>query len=96
MTTLISGPTIGKLCGRTRKWAHEHLHRGSFGPITRGRGGVLYAEVDAVEDFVGARFTDEQLAAATARTDKPLACSPSRRCQNQKHREAASADYAVF
>jgi hypothetical protein len=71
MRTLISGPTIGKLCGRTRKWAHEHLHRGSFGPITRGAGGVLYAELTAIDGFVGSKFTAEQLAAATAREDKP-------------------------
>jgi hypothetical protein len=71
MTTLISGPTIGKLCGRTRKWAHEHLHRGSFGPIIEGQGGVLYADLIAVEDFVGSRFTKEQLAAAAARDGKP-------------------------
>jgi hypothetical protein len=71
MRTLISGPTIGKLCGRTRKWAHEHLHRGSFGPVTKGRGGVLYAKLTGVEAFVGSRFTAEQLTAATARTDKP-------------------------
>ncbi len=33
---LISSPAIGRLCLHTRKWAHEHMHRGSFGPITRG------------------------------------------------------------
>jgi hypothetical protein len=71
MRTHISGPTIGKLCRRTRKWAHEHLHRGSFGPITRGAGGVLYTELTGVEDFVQSRFTADQLAAATARDDKP-------------------------
>ena len=71
MTTLVSGPTIGRLCQRTRKWAHEHLHRGSFGPITRGEGGVFYADLGAVEAFVGSRFSEEQVAVAAARNDKP-------------------------
>jgi hypothetical protein len=71
MRTLISGPTIGKLCQRTRKWAHENLHRGSFGPVTKGRGGVLYAELEGVERYAGIVFSAEQLVAATARDDKP-------------------------
>jgi len=61
---LVSGPTIGKLCARTRKWAHEHMHRGSFGKITRGPAGVLYAELGAVEHYSGLRFSPAQLEAA--------------------------------
>ena len=77
MTTLISGPPIGKLCKRTRKWAHDRLRRGSFGPITRGPAGVLYAELSAVEEFVGAPFTPEQIAAAVAGQSDRLITIPT-------------------
>lgn len=58
---LISGPAIGKLCARTRKWAHERLHRGSFGAVIRGPGGVLYADLSGVEQYTGLQFTADQL-----------------------------------
>jgi hypothetical protein len=63
---LISGPAIGQLCQHTRKWAHDTLRRGSFGPVTRGPGGVLYADLTAVEGYSGLQFTDDQIEAAVA------------------------------
>jgi hypothetical protein len=58
---LISGPVIAKLALRTRKWSHEHLRRGSFGPLTVDSGGVLYAEIGAVEKRLGGPITRAQL-----------------------------------
>jgi hypothetical protein len=60
----ISGPFIGNLCGRTRKWAHERLRQGSFGPVTLGPSGVLYAPLTGVEHFTCLTFTPEQIARA--------------------------------
>jgi hypothetical protein len=74
---LISGPPIGKLCLRTRKWAYEALRRGSFGPVTEGPGGILYAELGAVERYCGQRFSAAQLdAAADGKPDRILTFSP--------------------
>jgi hypothetical protein len=50
---LISGPVIAKLALRARKWAHEHMRRGSFGPLTVDSSGVLYADLAAVERRLG-------------------------------------------
>jgi len=62
---LVSGSTIARLYGgRTRKWAHEHLRRGSFGPITVAPDGVLFAALSGVEAYAGRSFTAAQLAAA--------------------------------
>jgi hypothetical protein len=60
---LISGPVIAKLALRTRKWSHESLRRGDFGPVTSGSGGVLYADLAAVERRLGGPITRAQLAA---------------------------------
>jgi hypothetical protein len=60
---LISGPSIARLALHTRKWAHEHLRRGTFGPITIGSDGVLYAEVTNVEHALKQPITAERLAA---------------------------------
>jgi hypothetical protein len=60
---LISGPVIAKLCLHTRKWAHEHLRRGSFGPVTE-HNGVLYAPLPNVERHAGETFSETRLALA--------------------------------
>jgi hypothetical protein len=73
---LISGPMIGRLCGHTRKWAHEHLHRGSFGPVTLGPGGVLYAPLANVETFTCLTFTPDQIARAAEGRAKRLITIP--------------------
>ena len=59
--TLISGPVIAKLALRTRKWAHEHMRRGTFGPLTVDSCGVLYADLAAVERRLGGPITRAQL-----------------------------------
>jgi hypothetical protein len=58
---LISGPVIAKLALRTRKWAHEHMRRGSFGPLTVDGCGVLFADLGAVERRLGGPITQTQL-----------------------------------
>ena len=63
---LVSGPTIARLNLHTRKWAHEHMQRGSFGPVTRVpvagyAEGVLYAELAAVERFCGRQFDQTEI-----------------------------------
>ena len=58
---MISGPAVAKLCARTRKWANQHMHRGSFGKITEGRNDVLYVDLTAVERYAGQKFTAAQL-----------------------------------
>ena len=60
---LISGPAIAKLSLRTRKSAHEHMRRGSFGPILE-HGGILYARLPDVERRLGTTFSEGQLALA--------------------------------
>jgi hypothetical protein len=58
---LISGPVIAKLALRTRKWAHEHMRRGSFGLVTVDSCGVLFADLAAVERRLGGPITRAQL-----------------------------------
>jgi hypothetical protein len=60
---LVSGPVIAKLCLRTRKWAHEHLRRGSFGRVLE-HNGVLFAELREIEQHVGTTFDQAQIVAA--------------------------------
>ena len=43
MSVLISVAVIAKLALRTRKWAHKHMRRGTFGPLTVDSCGVLFA-----------------------------------------------------
>jgi len=62
---MISGPVIAKLALRTRKWAHEHMRRGTFGPVIV-HDGVLYAALAAVEHALGETFSAAQIAAAGA------------------------------
>ncbi|MGB7834210.1 MAG: hypothetical protein WBL84_18575 [Xanthobacteraceae bacterium] len=50
---LISGPVIAKLALRTRKWAHEHMRRGSFGAVTVDSCGVLFADFAEVNRCLG-------------------------------------------
>ena len=59
--TLISGPVIAKLALHTRKWAHEHMRRGTFGPLTVDGCGVLYADSAAVARRLGGPITQAQL-----------------------------------
>jgi hypothetical protein len=63
MSTLVSGSLIARLCLHTRKWAHEHLRRGSFGPVIE-RNGVLFAELAGVEQHLGLSFDQAQIVAA--------------------------------
>jgi hypothetical protein len=65
---LVSGPAIAKLVLRTRKSAHEHIRRGSYGAV-REIDGVLYAELGGVEARLGRKFSPEQL--ERARDGKP-------------------------
>jgi hypothetical protein len=58
---LISGPVIAKLALHTRKWAHENMRRGSFGMLTVDSGGVLFADLAAVERCLGGPITPAQL-----------------------------------
>ena len=69
--TLISGPVIAKLALRTRKWAHEHMRRGSFGPLTVDACGVLFADLAAVERRLGGPITP-------ARLDRAAGGNPAR------------------
>jgi hypothetical protein len=61
--TLVSGPLIARLCLRTRKWSHERMRAGSFGPVIE-RNGALFAELAAVEAHVGVSFDQAQIVAA--------------------------------
>ena len=47
---------------RTRKWAHEHMRRGTFGSVTVDSCGVLFADLAAVESRLGGPITPAQLA----------------------------------
>ena len=60
---LVTGPLIAQLCHRTRKWAHEAISNGRFGPSIE-RQGVLYVDLDRVADSLGRTFADEQITAA--------------------------------
>jgi hypothetical protein len=72
---LISGPVIAKLALRTRKWAHEHMRRGTFGPLTVDSYGVLYADLIAVSAaWVGRSRRHRSIALPVA---IPPASSPS-------------------
>jgi hypothetical protein len=74
--TLISGPVIAKLALCTRKWAHEHLRRGTFGPVIE-HSGVLYAEVSNVERALGETLPQAQLVqAAGGKPDRILTIEP--------------------
>ena len=58
---LISGPVIAKLALRTHKWAHEHMRRGTFGPLIVDSCGVLFADLAEVERRLGGPITLTQL-----------------------------------
>jgi hypothetical protein len=62
MSALISGPLIAKLCLRTRKWSHELMRAGRFGPVVE-RNGVLFAELAGVEQHLGLSFDERQITA---------------------------------
>jgi hypothetical protein len=57
---LISGPVIARLGLRTRKWAHDGIRRGWFGPVTRRRR-VLFVSLQRVETFFEIQFTPAQI-----------------------------------
>jgi hypothetical protein len=59
----ISGPVIAGLELRTRKSAHEHIRRGSYGEA-REVSGVLYVALPGVEARKGRKVAPEQLALA--------------------------------
>ena len=79
---LISGPVIAKLALRTRKGAHEHMRRGSFGPLTVDSCGVLFADLAAVERRLGGPITRAQLDRATwsGRSASGMICLLTSRC----------------
>jgi hypothetical protein len=63
---LISSPAIARLNLHTRKWAHERMQWGSFGPVTRVpvagyAEGMLYAELAGVERFCGRQFDQAEI-----------------------------------
>jgi hypothetical protein len=58
---LLSGPAIARLGLHTRKWAHEQIQRGAFGPVTRGPSGVLYVELSGVCEFYGRQFNQAEI-----------------------------------
>jgi hypothetical protein len=62
---LISGPIIARRHAASRKWAFQHLARGTFGR-TVTLNGIHYASLEAVENYTGLPFSEPQLAAATA------------------------------
>ena len=63
---LVSGPAIASLCRHTRKWAHDAIRRGRFGPIAKGYKGILYVRLDAVESAYGITFSKSQIERAAA------------------------------
>ena len=75
---LISSPAIARLNLHSRKWAHEHMQRGSFGPVTRMAvagyvAGMLYAELAGVERFCGRQFNQAEIdRAVDGRPDRIL------------------------
>lgn len=60
---LVSNAIIRKLLMCTRKSVHEHMRRGSFGPVIE-HDGMLFAQLAGVERHVGQRFTPSQIEAA--------------------------------
>jgi hypothetical protein len=75
---LVSGPTIARLGLHTRKWAHAHMQRGSFGavirvPVAGYADGVLYAELNGVERFLDRQFNQAEIdRAADGKPDRIL------------------------
>jgi hypothetical protein len=61
---LVSAPTIARLLGRPRLWAHRQAIRGTFGAILHRRGRAYEVELAAVERALGLTFTPSQLSAA--------------------------------
>ena len=73
---MVSGPAITNLCLHTRKWAHERLRDGSFGPVIEHHG-VLFARLASVQAYAGQRFNAAQIALATAgKPNRLLAAAP--------------------
>lgn len=58
---LLSGPAIARLGLHSRKWAHEQIQCGSFGPVTRGPSGVLYVALTSLEEFYGRKFDQAEI-----------------------------------
>jgi hypothetical protein len=54
----VTVPVVGGLFLRPRLWAWRRVKAG------KGRGRALHVALDAVEDYAGRRFTQDQLAAA--------------------------------
>jgi hypothetical protein len=59
----VSGPAIARLVTCSRVVAHERLRRGDYGKLLQ-RGGILFAELAAVEARVGYRFSPAQIESA--------------------------------
>lgn len=68
-----SSPLIGRLCGHTRKWAHQAIRRGAFGRVTKCKG-VLYVDLRRVENYCGLIFTEAQLVRAAEGLPDRLLC----------------------
>jgi hypothetical protein len=76
MRGYISGPAISRLTGTHRMTVNDRLRAGAYGQTFR-RGRIVFADIEAVEDFHGVPFTDEQLATATGGLpDRLLIMSP--------------------
>jgi hypothetical protein len=80
----VSGPAIARLMLRTRKWAHEAIRRGNFGPVSV-RGGVLYVDLLAVQSHTCITFTDAQI-------DSAGEGMPDRIIRTQPNEDANGAD----
>ena len=56
----VAAPTIGRLILKPRV-AWRHVKAGDFGAVHRGPGCTIFVELEAVEQYVGCRFTEAQL-----------------------------------
>ena len=63
--SFISGPTIAALTQTPRMTVNHWLRAGRYGRTHR-IGRIVYAGLDGVEKVAGAKFTDEQIKAASA------------------------------
>ena len=83
-----SGPLIAQLCLRSRKWAHEAINNGRFGPAVE-RQGILYVDLNRVEQTLDRPFTPAQItAAADGRPDRIITI-------NMEDEDAGSIDTAT-
>ena len=59
----VTAPVVARLTGRSRMTAHREVKSGVFGvPVKRGRADLV--DLREVENFIGIRFSPQQLQAA--------------------------------